>query len=101
MRQYTKSHEWFDLDQNIATVGITKAAVQEIGEVVYIELPGVGKEVKVSQDAVVVESTKAAVDIASPVAGTILEVNSALKADISLLNRLPESEGWLFKVRVI
>ena len=98
MREYTKSHEWVDKEGNVATVGITRAAVQEVGEIVYVELPKVGKEVKVGQDACVIESTKAAVDISSPVSGVILSVNDALLSNIQLLNTSPESEGWLFKV---
>ncbi|MCE5293237.1 MAG: glycine cleavage system protein GcvH [Chlamydiales bacterium] len=98
MREYTKSHEWVDKEGNIATVGITKAAVKEVGDIVYVELPKVGKTVAVGQDACVIESTKAAVDISSPVSGTILSVNDALLTNIQLLNDLPESDGWLFKV---
>lgn len=98
MREYTKSHEWIDTVDAIATVGITTAAVKEIGEVVYIELPKVGKSVTKGQEACVIESTKAAVDIASPVSGTIIAVNEALIANINLLNTAPESDGWLFKV---
>lgn len=100
MREYTKSHEWVDLDGSIATVGITKDAVKEVGEIVYIELPKVGRPVEKGQEACVIESTKAAVDISSPVSGTIFAVNEALAADVSLLNSSPEADGWLFKVSV-
>lgn len=98
MREYTKSHEWIDTENGIATVGLTKAAVKEIGEVVYVELPKVGKNVIAGQEACVLESTKAAVDIASPVSGTIAAVNQALITNINLLNSSPETEGWLFRV---
>lgn len=98
MREYTKSHEWIDTENGIATVGLTKAAVKEIGEVVYVELPKVGKSVIAGQEACVLESTKAAVDIASPVSGTIAAVNQALITNINLLNSSPETEGWLFRV---
>lgn len=101
MREYTKSHEWIDTDNGIATVGLTKAAIKEIGEVVYVELPSVGKSVAAGQEACVVESTKAAVDIASPVSGTICAINEALNSNISLLNTSSEAEGWLFQVKLI
>lgn len=103
MREYTKSHEWYeslDGDKNVVTIGITKAAVSEVGDIVYVELPVVGKAVKAGQEACVIESTKAAVDIASPVSGTIIATNKALQSDISLLNRAPEAEGWLFQVQL-
>lgn len=98
MREYTKTHEWIDTDNAVATVGLTVAAVKEIGEVVYVELPKVGKSVTKGQEACVIESTKAAVDIASPVSGTIAAVNEALVSNINLLNTSPETDGWLFRV---
>lgn len=100
MRTYTKSHEWIEVEGNIATIGITQKAVQEIGEIVHIELPKLGKQVQAGQEAVVLESTKAAVDICSPVSGTIVKVNSDLQGDIHKLNRSPENEGWLFQLRL-
>lgn len=100
MKSYTKTHEWVEIDNNIATVGISHEAVKEVGDIVYVELPKLGKAIQEGQEAVVVESTKAAVDIASPVAGTIVEINEALKTDIRLLNQSPESEGWLFRVKL-
>ncbi len=100
MREYTKSHEWIDLEGSVATVGITKDAVKEVGEIVYVELPKVGRPVEKGQEACVIESTKAAVDISSPVSGTILAVNEALMANVNLLNTSAETEGWLFKVTV-
>jgi glycine cleavage system H protein len=96
MREYTKTHEWVETNQNIATIGLTKAAIEEIGEIVYIELPKVGSAITKGQDACVLESTKAAVDIASPVSGTIVKVNSNLNE----INSAPEAEGWLFQVRL-
>lgn len=100
MRTYTKSHEWIDTDENIATVGLTKAAISEVGEIVYIELPQVGKSVQEGSDACVIESTKAAVDIASPVTGQVVATNTSLQEDIGLLNSDPEAKGWLFKVKL-
>ncbi len=98
MVEYTKNHEWIDTVNGITTVGITYAALEEIGEIVYVELPKVGKEVHAGQEVVVIESTKAAIDIASPVSGKIIAVNDSLKSAISLLNKDPEKEGWLYKV---
>jgi glycine cleavage system H protein len=100
MRQYTKSHEWIDSQGEVATVGITEQALKEIGEVVYIELPKVGRQVTVGQEVVVLESTKAAIDICSPVEGKIIKVNSAIRDNIQLINQSPEKEGWLYQVEL-
>ncbi len=100
MKEYSDGHEWLEIENGIACVGITKAAREEIGEVVYIELPLVGRSVTKGSEVCVIESTKAAVDIETPISGTIVEVNSALTTDISLLNKSPESAGWLFKLKV-
>jgi len=100
MRSYTETHEWVEIVDGIATVGLTQDAVKEVGDIVYVELPIVGKSIKAGQEAVVVESTKAAVDIASPVSGTIVTINDLLKTNIKLLNQAPESAGWLFQVKV-
>ena len=100
MREYTKTHEWIEKEANIATIGITQPAVSEVGEIVYVELPKVGKEVKEGEDACVIESTKAAIDIASPVSSTIVAINQKLITDVHLINTLPESEGWLFQVEI-
>ena len=100
MREYTDTHEWVETVEGIATVGITTAAVSEIGDIVYVELPKIDKSVEKGTCVCIVESTKAAVDIESPVSGTIIAVNEALQRDISLLNKKPESDGWLFKIRV-
>lgn len=100
MRSYTKTHEWLETNGNVVKVGLTKQALCEIGEIVFIELPKVGKEVACGQEAVVVESTKAAVDICSPVSGTIHKTNEALKANLQLLNQSPEDSGWLFQVQL-
>lgn len=100
MKEYTKTHEWFEKADGIATVGITYAALEEIGEIVYVELPKIGKEVKEGDDATVLESTKAAVDISSPVSGQIIAINDSLKTNIVPLNKDPENSGWLFKVKL-
>lgn len=96
--KFTETHEWIDIENGIGTVGITEYAQKELGEIVYVELPKVGKEVKKGQEAVVLESTKAAADVYSPVSGKIVEVNTALSEASELVNSFPEKEGWLFKL---
>ena len=99
--KYTDSHEWIDLENdNTARVGVTSYAQKELGDIVYVELPTVGKQVQAKQEAVVLESTKAAADVYSPASGTILEVNQNLAAAPELINQFPEKEGWLFKLRL-
>jgi glycine cleavage system H protein len=98
--KFTPSHEWIRLEGEIGTVGITVQAQGELGEVVYIELPQVGKRVKSGQEVAVLESTKAAADIYAPVSGEILEVNQTLTEFCEKINSSPEKEGWLFKIKV-
>lgn len=98
MKKFTDSHEWIEIENGIGIVGITTHAQKELGEVVYLELPQVGKHVKMGQEVVVLESTKAAADIYSPVSGEIIEVSQFLKEDLSPLNRHPQKEGFLFKI---
>jgi glycine cleavage system H protein len=95
--KYTETHEWVALSEETGTVGITTYAQKELGDVVYIELPKIGQEVKAGEDVAVLESTKAAVDIASPVSGTVIALNE--KA-VESINQDPQGEGWLFKVKV-
>ncbi len=92
---YTDSHEWIKTEGQIATVGITEKAREEIGEVVYLQLPKVGDNVRKGDEIIVLESTKAAVDICTPVSGKITEVNSNA---LEHINTSPEAEGWLFKL---
>lgn len=97
--KYTDSHEWIEMEENnIARIGITDHAQKELGDIVYVELPIVQKQVKVSQEAAVLESTKAAADIYSPVSGTIVEVNGKLSQNPELINQSPEKEGWIYKI---
>ena len=96
--KYSESHEWVVIEEEAATVGISDHAQKELGEVVFIQLPSVGDQLQAGQEAVVLESTKAAADIYSPVSGSITAVNTKLNEDPSLLNRSPEEEGWLFKI---
>ena len=92
--------EWVEVAGQYATVGITKSAVSEIGEIVFVELPVVGAQVLQGDDVVVVESTKAAIDISSPVSGKVTAINTKLLLDVDLINKHPEKEGWLFQVEL-
>lgn len=98
--KYTESHEWIDVKNGVGTVGVTHFAQKELGDIVYVELPKVGKDVKAGEEAVVLESTKAAADVYSPVSGVILEVNTALSQASEKVNLSPENEGWLFKIKL-
>jgi glycine cleavage system H protein len=98
--KFTESHEWILVENGIGTVGITDAAQRELGEVVYVELPFVGKHVKAGQEIAVLESTKAAADIYSPVSGEIVEINQRLVDFVQDINRSAENEGWLFKIKL-
>ncbi len=97
MSKFTETHEWIEEEKGIGTVGITRYAQKELGEVVYAELPHIGKHVKAGEEAAVLESTKAAADIYSPVSGEVIEVNEKVIPEI---NRAPETTGWLFKVKL-
>jgi len=95
---YTKEHEWIAVDGDSATVGITDYAQQQLGDVVFVEVPEAGREVAKGGDAAVVESVKAASDVYSPVGGTVTEGNAALADQPDLVNSDPEGEGWFFKL---
>ena len=97
---YTPDHEWVNIeDHEAATVGITLHAQDALGDVVFVDLPEVGRTFKKGEVAGVVESVKAAADIYMPVTGEIVEVNEELRADPSLANSAPQAAGWFFKVR--
>jgi glycine cleavage system H protein len=98
--KYTKTHEWVQNDGDVAMVGVTNYAQHQLGDIVYVELPTIGKIVKAGEEAAVLESTKAAADVYSPVSGEITEVNTALNTQAELVNASPELKGWLFKVRL-
>lgn len=98
--KYTESHEWVNVHEKKGRVGITSHAQKELGEVVFLQLPKIGDELKVGQEAAVLESTKAAIDIYSPVSGKVIAINEALAGDISLINSEPEKSGWLFEVEL-
>lgn len=97
---FTDTHEWVRIENDLAVVGISKHAQKELGQIVYIELPNIGKTIKAGQEVAVLESTKAAADIYSPVSGEIVEINQALADITEKVNQFPESEGWLFKVKL-
>lgn len=96
MRKFAKTHEWFDTETYL--VGISDYAQEQLGDVVYVELPSVGKEVKKGELVLTVESVKAAGDIYAPVSGRIVEVNEKLGASPELINKDPYGEGWIFKI---
>lgn len=98
--KFTPSHEWVDVDQGIGTVGITRYAQSELGEVVYVELPSVGKSVRAGEEIAVLESTKAAADIYAPLSGEIVEINQKLGDFVHYINSSPQQEGWLCKIRL-
>lgn len=95
---YTKDHEWISIDGDTATVGITDFAQAQLGDIVFVEVPAAGIQVKQGGEAAVVESVKAASDIYAPVSGQVIEGNAALEADPSLVNSAAESDGWFFKL---
>ncbi|WP_299426435.1 glycine cleavage system protein GcvH [uncultured Meiothermus sp.] len=98
--KYAKSHEWVRLEGDVATVGISDFAQDALGDVVFVDLPAVGKIVEAGAAVAVVESVKTASDIYAPVAGEVVETNSALGNTPELLNESPYGEGWLFKIKV-
>ena len=98
---YSKDHEWIEIaDHEAATVGITVHAQDALGDVVFVDLPEVGRPLKQGEVAGVVESVKAAADLYSPVSGEVVEVNEALRADPSLANTDPLGNGWFFKLHI-
>ena len=98
--KFAKSHEWVRLTGEVATVGISDHAQHELTDIVFVELPAVGRKVAGGESCAVVESVKTASDIYSPVAGEVIEVNEALVGDPGLVNREPFVGGWFYKVRV-
>ncbi len=97
---YTKEHEWISVDGDIGTVGITKHAAEQLGDIVFVELPEVGQQVEQGGESGVVESVKAASDIYAPVSGEVVEVNEALSEDPGKVNEDPEGQGWFYKVKL-
>ena len=99
-KKYTKDHEWVDINDSVATIGISNHAQESLGDIVFIGLPSVGKEVKSKEEVCVIESVKAASDIYSPLDGEITEINETLKDDASIINKDPENTGWIFKLKI-
>ncbi|HJR55779.1 MAG TPA: glycine cleavage system protein GcvH [Rhizomicrobium sp.] len=98
--RYTDQHEWVRLDGGEATVGITKFAAEQLGDVVYVELPAKGKAVKAGAEAAVVESVKAASEVYAPVGGEVTAANDVLSTEPSKVNDDPEGNGWFFKLKL-
>ena len=100
-KKYTEDHEWVSIDNEVATVGISNHAQESLGDIVFIELPLIGKSVSSKDEICVVESVKAASDIYAPIDGEILEVNNNLEGDASIINQDAENTGWIFKMKVL
>lgn len=98
--RYSEEHEWVSVDGDIATVGISDFAQQQLGDVVFIELPDIGRTVERGGEIAVVESVKAASEIYAPLSGEIVEVNDVLADEPAKVNESPEVDGWLFKMRL-
>jgi glycine cleavage system H protein len=97
---YTSEHEWISVDGDVGTVGITKFAAEKLGDVVFVELPDVGKSVKKEADMAVVESVKAASDVYAPVTGEVTAANAAIVDEPAKVNEDPEGGGWFVKIRL-
>ncbi len=97
--KYTKDHEWAKVEGDIITIGITDFAQNSLGDLVYVELPAVGRQVQKGENFVIVESCKAASDVYAPVSGEVVAVNDAAVADPSTVNNNPYESGWLVKIK--
>ena len=98
--KYSKDHEWVTVDGGIATIGITSHAAEQLGDVVFVELPAIGKTVAKDAEAAVVESVKAASDVFAPVSGEVVAVNKELEGDPAMVNRSAEGDAWFMKVKL-
>ena len=98
--KFSKDHEWIKLEGDTATIGITKHATEMLGDIVFAELPSKGSSLEKNKTAGVVESTKAASDVFTPVSGEVLDNNQSIVEDPSKINSDPEGEGWFFKVKI-
>ena len=99
-RYFTDEHEWIEVEDDSATVGITDYAQEQLGDIVFVELPEVGTALEKGGDAAVVESVKAASDVYAPITGEVTEGNSALEDEPALVNASPEEDGWFFRMSV-
>ncbi|HLI65145.1 MAG TPA: glycine cleavage system protein GcvH [Caulobacteraceae bacterium] len=98
--RFTKDHEWIEVDGDVATIGVTAYAAEQLGDVVFVELPEVGKAVKTGDGLAVVESVKAASDVYAPVAGEVVAVNGALADEPETVNAEPEAAGWFARLKL-
>ena len=99
-KKFSKKHEWVSVEGNIATVGITKHATEMLGDIVFVEVPETGKLIEQNNQAAVVESTKAASDVYSPISGEVIEGNKLIVDDPSSVNSDPEGASWFFKIKI-
>ena len=99
-RYFTQEHEWIDVEGDTATIGITDYAQEQLGDIVFVEVPQEGTQLAKGAEAAVVESVKAASDVFAPISGTVTEGNAALEEEPELVNSSPESEGWFFRLSV-
>ncbi|MCY4032333.1 MAG: glycine cleavage system protein GcvH [Hyphomicrobiales bacterium] len=99
-RKYTKQHEWISVEGDVGTIGISEHAQDQLGDVVFVELPAVGKKLEANAEMAVVESNKAASDVYAPVSGEVVEVNPQLEDRPELINESAEDKGWLVKLRL-
>ena len=100
MLKFTKDHEWLRIEGEIATVGVTPYAQEQLGDLVFVELPQTGKKLEMGAAAAVVESVKAASDVYSPISGEVSEVNESIMQEPSLVNSDPMGKGWMFKLKI-
>jgi glycine cleavage system H protein len=100
VEKFSKDHEWIRVDGDVATIGITHHAQEQLGDVVFVEVPEVGRKVAAGEAAAVVESVKAASDVYAPVSGEVIEANGDLAATPALVNEDAEGKAWFFKVRL-
>ena len=99
-KKFSKKHEWVSVEGDVATVGITKHATEMLGDIVFVEVPEIGKVIEQNNQAAVVESTKAASDVYSPISGEVTEGNKAIVDDPSIVNSDPEGASWFFKIKI-
>lgn len=99
-RRYTEDHEWLSIDGDVAVVGISNHAQEQLGDIVFVELPDAGKALEKGKEAAVIESVKAASEVYAPADGEVLEVNEALTDEPGKVNSDPEGDGWFFKMKL-
>ena len=99
-KKFSKQHEWVSAEGDVATIGITKYATEMLGDIVFVELPKIGNNIEKEDQIGVVESTKAANDVYTPISGEVVERNQSIVDDPSKINSDPENEGWFFKLKI-